>query len=189
MIPVAGVVLAAGMSSRMGEENKLVKVWNDRPLVRHVVDACAQSQLDRFVVVTGHQQHEVEACLPSDVALIQNHEYEQGMAGSIRAGIYRLQGLAAVMVLLGDMPMVEPDHINAMINAFRERDETDAIVVATNEGKWGNPVLFGTAYFGRLKMLDGDRGARALLEENQEHIVPVEIGQAAARDFDTKADF
>ena len=189
VIPIAGVVLAAGRSVRMGEINKLTEEWNGEALVSRVVRAAQSSKLDMFAVVTGHEAESVRAVLPPDCAFTQNDDFAGGMAGSIRAGIYRLQGLAAVMILLGDMPLVSAQHINAMIDAYKTADDSGAIVVATCDGKWGNPVLFGPDHFRALKMLDGDRGARDIIKENSAKVATVEIGVAAVRDFDTPDAF
>ncbi|EFL90759.1 bifunctional protein GlmU [Ahrensia sp. R2A130] len=177
---IGAIVLAAGRSTRFGEENKLLAEWGGKPLVRHVVDAALASQLDRVVVVTGHEPELVEAALQEGIATIQNYEFREGMAGSIRAGSYRLQGHMHVMVLLGDMPLVTSQHIDRMIAAF----DGERIVAATCDGEIGNPVLFPKTQFAPLKCLDGDRGARSLMSENS--TITVEIGQAAARDFDTQ---
>jgi len=179
---IGGIILAAGRSTRFGERNKLLAEWKGKPLVRHVADAALASRLDRVVVVTGHEQEQVEAMLPDDIATIHNYEFWDGMAGSIRAGCYRLQGHMPVMVLLGDMPLVTATHIDRLVASF----DGKGIVAATCEGEIGNPVLFPKSDFVALKSLDGDRGARALL--NGRDISTIEIGQAAARDFDTQAE-
>ena len=135
---IGGIVLAAGRSTRFGEVNKLLAEWNGKPLVRHVVDAALASRLSRVVVVTGHEREQVANVLPDGVATIHNYEFQQGMAGSIRAGCYRLQGHMPVMIMLGDMPLVTATHINQLIAAF----DGEGIVVATCNGKTGNPALF-----------------------------------------------
>ena len=188
-LPISGVILAAGQSTRMGVRNKLLKVWKEKPLVRHVVDAALESELNHVVAVLGHEAARVETALPQDFPTFVNGDFANGMAGSIRAGLYRLQGLAHVMVLLGDMPLLSNDHINALISAFRKQDSEDCIVVATNQGEWGNPVLFGVQYFADLKLLEGDSGARSVMNAHREKIIEVEIGLAAAKDFDTPESF
>ncbi len=188
-VPICGVILAAGQSSRMGEDNKLCMMWHDKPLVQHVLDAVSASRLDRFCVITGHEAERVEALLPRGCATFRNSDYANGMAGSIRAGIYRLQGRAAVMILLGDMPMVESKHIDELISAYSSAASEKAIVVATADGQWGNPVLFGPSYFTALKLLEGDSGARTLIKAHRDHVIEIEIGEAAQRDFDTPESF
>lgn len=184
---VGGIILAAGTSSRMGSENKLVREWNGKPLVRHVYDAASRSKLFRLAVVTGHEREAVEACLPEDAPRTHNGDYANGMAGSIRAGSYRLQGHGPMMILLGDMPLVMSEHINSMIDTYMEADSDKAIIAAACNGDIGNPVLFGKAHFVSLKLLEGDRGGFSLLQNNA--VIAVEIGEAARRDFDTPEAF
>ncbi len=185
---VSGIILAAGLSSRMGEANKLTTPWNGKALVQHVAEAALTSCLDKVVVVTGHEAQDVEAVLPEGCLIAWNGDYAEGMAGSIRCGQYRLQGYGPLMVLLGDMPLLESRHIDALIHAFEQSDD-EAIIVATCNGKWGNPVLFGKDHFVALKLLDGDSGARSVVQKNRDSVVEVEIGQAAKRDFDTPEAF
>ncbi|MFD0917648.1 NTP transferase domain-containing protein [Pseudahrensia aquimaris] len=189
MSEVSGVILAAGTSSRMGVENKLMRVWRGKPLVRHVYDAAVASDLAVVVSVTGHEADLVASCLPGDAAMTCNGDYANGMAGSIRAGLYRLQGHGPVMILLGDMPLVTTHHINAMLDAFQAAASDNAIVVATHEGKIGNPVIFGKEHFAALKLLEGDRGAGELVRNSADTLIKVEIGPAASQDFDTPDAF
>jgi len=188
MSEVTGLILAAGLSSRMGNANKLTTLWNNKPLVWHVANAALASKLDKVLVVTGHDAQSVEATLPDGCLTAWNGDYAEGMAGSIRCGQYRMQGYGPLMILLGDMPLVTSGHIDSMIDEF-EQGNDDTIVVATADGDWGNPVLFGVSHFWALKLLDGDSGARGVVEFNRDKVVEVEIGDAARRDFDTQAAF
>ncbi len=169
----------------MGRANKLTTPWRGKPLVRHVWDAAAGSKLSPLVVVTGHESDAVQAALPAGVHSVHNSDFESGMAGSIRSGIYRLQGHMPVVILLGDMPLVTKDHIDALIAAFEAAGSDKAIVVSTCDGNPGNPVLFGKAHFAALKMLEGDQGAKSVVAAQAGNVIKIEIGEAGRRDFDT----
>lgn len=190
-IRVIAVVLAAGQSTRMGEINKLLAPWQGQPLVTHVVDAALDCDgLSEVVVVTGHQADRVEASMHGNVQFIHNPHYASGMASSLRAAIdwAEHRELDGVLVLLGDMPLVTSAHIDQMLEAFAEAGP-GAIIQATNHGKPGNPVLLPRNLFGELKQIKGDRGARAIIATHSEQVTSVEIGPAAARDFDTPDAF
>lgn len=189
MTKVLGLILAAGQSRRMGAENKLTKLWRGKPLLRHCVDAALESALSEFLIVTGHQADEVKSILPSGVSAVHNPLSEQGMATSLVAGITQLDDDAAVMVLLGDMPMVSSKNIDALIDIYADNNDPEKIVIATCNGKWGNPVIFSPKHRDALLQLSGDRGARGLLRENEQHLLFVEIGNAAQRDFDDANSF
>ena len=185
---VVGLILAAGRSTRMGEANKLLTPFRSKPLLHHVLDAANASRLARTIVVTGHDREKIEALVGDRAVLAHNADYANGMAGSLRNGIYRMQGKYPVLVMLGDMPLIDGVLINRMLDAFEKHDQS-AIVVATHDGRWGNPVLFGTDYFAALKMLDGDEGARSIIRAHRSKVVEVDTGSAAAIDLDTPEAF
>jgi len=189
MVAINGLILAAGHSRRMGVENKLTKQWQGKPLLRHCVDAAMASALENILVVTGHEAQEVAAILPSNCMTVYNPHADQGMSTSLVTGILNLPKDVAVMILLGDMPIVTSPDINRLIDAFLGAGDAAKIVVATIEGQWGNPVIFGPGHRADLLQISGDRGARSLLQNNQKHLIEVEIGLAAGRDFDDTQAF
>ncbi|MEP3015284.1 MAG: nucleotidyltransferase family protein [Hyphomicrobiales bacterium] len=174
----------------MGEVNKLTRAWHGKPLVAHVVDAARSSALANVVVVTGHQAQHVAACVGDDALLVHNPDFATGMASSLRAGIREAQssGADAVLVLLGDMPLVSAADIDRILRAFSEAGNA-AIVQATCQGKPGNPVLIPEAYFDELLEVEGDKGARDLIKRYSAQRMLIEIGTAAARDFDVPEAF
>ncbi len=187
---IIGVVLAAGRSTRMGDVNKLTKIWRGQALVSHVVKAARSSSLGNIVVVTGHQKEKVAQYLENGILTADNPEFSSGMASSLRVGTQMALEMKAdaALILLGDMPLVSTAHIEALIAAFNEQSG-QSIVQASCQGKPGNPVLFPSALFPELLSLAGDSGARDLIKRHLDHHVLVEIGEAAARDFDTPTAF
>jgi molybdenum cofactor cytidylyltransferase len=113
-------------------------------------------------------------------------DYESGLSASLRAGLAALPAEAdAVLVCLGDMPLVTQDLIDRLLDAY-DADEGSLIVVPTHQGKRGNPVLWDRRFFADMAALAGDTGARALLLRHAEHVVEVEWDtDAVLVDFDT----
>lgn len=185
---VAGILLAAGRSQRAEGTNKLLATLGGRPLVRIAAENALASGLLRLVVVTGHMQGQVRDALSGlDVDIVHNPDFAEGMGGSIRTGVQALPAAAeAAMILLADMPDVDAAAIDRLLAAYRP-DAGRAIIVATHAGQRGNPVLFDRIFFDRLARLDGDRGARGLVDDHAGLVGEVEIGAAAARDLDTRA--
>ncbi|MBA5776974.1 NTP transferase domain-containing protein [Stappia sp. F7233] len=183
---VAGILLAAGQSRRMGSGNKLLATIDGRPLVRIAAENALESGLSSVQVVTGHMQAEVEAALSGlGLATTHNPDFADGMAGSIRAGILALpEDADAALILLADMPGITGDVINRLIAAF-DPTEGRTIVVPTMSGKRGNPVLWDRRYFPDLLRLEGDTGARHLIARHADQVAEVEIGEAARLDLDT----
>lgn len=161
---VVGVVLAAGTSSRFGETNKLLAEWADAPLVSHAVDTLLQSVVDEVVVVVGADAERVRTAISDfEVTIIHNDGYAAGQATSVCRGITaaRNHGGDAVVFALGDMPTVNAESINMLVDAYRA-DVGDALAAAY-DGDRGNPVLFGHQHFETLADTTGDTGGREVL--------------------------
>ncbi|WP_422374354.1 NTP transferase domain-containing protein [Roseibium sp.] len=183
---VAAIILAAGKSSRMGGPNKLLARLDDKALIRHAAEAASEASLAQTIVVTGHLGEAVAAEVEGlDITLVHNPDFADGMAGSIRTGMNALAGdIDAVIIMLGDMPRIDAAALGKLLATYRQ-DETSLIVTATAEGKRGNPVLWDRRYFGALKALSGDVGARHIIAENSGFVAEVELGTAARLDLDT----
>lgn len=184
---LAGIVLAAGQSTRMGARNKLLQPLRGKSILRHAVEAQLEAGLSPVFVVTGHEQEAVAAALRElPVRIVHNPDYASGLASSVKVGIAALppQALGAV-VSLGDMPNVTPQVIERLVGAHRDRPEALA-VVPTLFGQRGNPVLLTREIFAAVSLLSGDRGARRLLDEAGERVAEVAFEDPAiAIDVDT----
>ena len=171
---IAAVVLAAGLSSRMGS-NKLLSDLNGRALIKHTVERLQVAAIDEVIVVTGNQADEVKAALAGHkLRFVHNADYAQGLSTSIKAGIAAVDGYDAAFVCLGDMPLIEAADLNRMIAAFKA-DEGRSLVAPVLGRKLGNPVLWGQEHFADLMALTGDRGARSLIETRRDQIVEVAV--------------
>jgi len=176
---VAAVVLAAGHSSRMGD-NKLLVELDGQPLIRHAVRAALASRAHPVVVVTGNQAERVRAALTGlDVVFAHNSDFASGMASSLRTGVMAVPNAAAAMICLGDMPRVTAMHLDQLIAAFGEAGDDGTIIVPTCERKRGNPVVWGRDHFGEIGELSGDVGARSLIERHASRVRTVAIDDPA----------
>ena len=193
---VAAVVLAAGRSSRYlagggAEASKLVAEYRGEPMVRRVARAALASCARPVVVVTGHARMDVEAALAGlPLAFAFNPDFGSGLASSLKTGVAALPEAAlGAVVLLGDMPDVEAEMIDRIIEAFAAHPDASA-AVPVHAGRRGNPVLLGRALFSAVARLEGDEGARRLLREAASgRVVEVPFDAAAvALDIDTSDD-
>ena len=183
---VAAIILAAGRSTRMGA-NKLLEQLNGKPLVRHVAEAALASKAHPIIVVTGHQQERVEAELEVlNLDFIHNPDFADGLSSSLKAGVAVLPAeVTAVIVLLGDMPLVTAEAMDAVIMAFEASPEKIA-AVPVHKGEWGNPVLLSRSVFGEVATLQGDAGARKLLQGRARDVLEVPVASDAVLiDLDT----
>jgi molybdenum cofactor cytidylyltransferase len=183
---VAAIVLAAGRSTRMGPQNKLLAGIGGKPMVRHAVEAALASRARPVLVVTGHQNADVTAALSRlDVGLVPNPDYATGLASSLRTGIRAVPANCdGALILLGDMPRIAPEHLDRLLDAFAAAPE--AIVVPVHEGRQGNPILWPRRCFPVLTQLEGDAGAKRLIAAHREHVREVPMGTSAIfADVDT----
>ena len=186
-IPVAAIVLAAGRSTRMGADNKLLCEVAGKPLLRHAVESALASTARPVLVVTGHQRSEVEAALTGlAVTMVANPAYASGLASSLKAGIGALpRQIGGALVALGDMPLLRPADLDCLIAAFVAA-HGQAIIVPTHRGQRGNPVVWPAACFAEILALKGDVGARQLFAAHAEQIREVPLDAAAIlADIDT----
>ncbi|MEQ9814238.1 MAG: molybdopterin-binding/glycosyltransferase family 2 protein [Azospirillaceae bacterium] len=184
---IAAIVLAAGQSRRMGGINKLLASVGGKAMVRHAVDAALDSGVAETVVVTGHESDAVEAALVgSGARFVHNPDFAAGLSTSVAAGIGALGPVIdAALIILGDMPYVTGAHLRRLIDAYAPL-EGRAIVVPTVAGKRGNPVLWDRRFFGAMRGLSGDVGARHLIGEHGDLVHEVALDDdALALDIDT----
>lgn len=188
---IAAIILAAGLSSRFktrAEETKLVVPLFGKPLIRHVAEAALASRARPIFVVVGHGATQVENALDNlDLSFIFNPDYRSGLASSLKAGMAALpETVAGVLVLLADMPLVSANLIDRLIQAFEDLSRVPLAVVPVRARLRGNPVLIGRDLFDSLTHLEGDKGARALLEAAGDDVLEYFIDdEAIAIDIDT----
>ena len=185
---IAGVVLAAGLSRRMGQA-KLLLDWGGAPVLRHAVQRVLAAGLDEVVVVTGPDAAPLTPALAGlAVRRAVNPDPAAGQAGSVVAGVAALgPAIEAAVLALGDQPTVSPDVIRALVAVWRATGRPIAAPVY-RDGR-GNPVLFARAVFPELLVLAGDAGARAVVAADPARVAVVTVDAAMPPDVDTPEDY
>ncbi|MEX0799972.1 MAG: nucleotidyltransferase family protein [Dehalococcoidia bacterium] len=192
--PVAGVILAAGGSARMGEPKQLLPL-DGRPILQHVIDAAQSSCLGEIVVVLGAEAEAVGAALrlPERARTVVNPGFAEGQSTSLRAGLRSLDDeVEAAAVLLGDQPGVSAELIDRVVAAYRAGGRPVARPVYTTSGSRtvpGHPVVLSRAVWPEVEKLTGDQGARALLARHDDWLLEAPIEGEPPPDIDTREDY
>ena len=162
---VAGILLAAGASTRIGRPKQLLN-WRREPLVKHVARAALDAGLSPVIVVTGSSGDLVGNALSDlQLGIVDNPNWKSGQASSVQTGLNALPAnTGSVVFLLADQPQIPPDLVRALIE---KHTRTLAPVIAPRvEGQRGNPVLFDRSTFPDLLALEGDTGGRAIFSRD-----------------------
>jgi molybdenum cofactor cytidylyltransferase len=188
-VPVAAIVLAAGLATRMGSQ-KLLLPLRGRPILAGAVDAALGSRADGTFVVVGHEAEAVAASLGDrPVTVVTNPDFGLGLSTSLQAGLRAAgEGVAAAILLLGDQPFVTSALLDRLIARFAETGS--AIVRPSVGGRPINPVLMSARLFPEVFAQTGDVGGREIVERHRGEIclVPVDDPLVAV-DIDTIADY
>ena len=187
---IVGLILAAGASRRMGpERNKLILRIGDRPLLRRVVDVFRDAEVEPIFAVLGHQADVVEPTLGGGIDVIRHEDWAQGMGSSIARGVSSIEAAHhpdAFLLCVGDLPGLRASAVRSVRDVFVREGNADSIVVPTFEGSEGHPVLFGRSHAKTLAALQGDLGARKILEANASSVIRVPVADdGILRDVDT----
>jgi molybdenum cofactor cytidylyltransferase len=160
---VAGVVLAAGSSSRINGLKQLIQ-FRDKPLVTYAVEAAINGGLEPIVVVVGGNGSAIRETIQGlGVNIVDNLASLRGQGSSVKVGLDAIgEKTEAVVFLLADMPLVSSELIRALVG--RHRKTLSSVVVPYAQGKRGNPVLFDRVTFNALRTIEDERGGRAIFE-------------------------
>ena len=186
---IGAVILAAGVSSRMGEPKQLLRLGG-KTLLEQVLDNARSAAVDEIVVVLGAAAENIRQQIDlSHTKVVINSSYQQGMGTSLGAGLAALDpAINAVLILLGDQPFVRPTTLDRICEEYRRSHAQ--IVIPLYHGFRGNPVLLDRSVFPEVMALSGDVGCRAIFGNHLKGIVKLPVDDVGILlDIDSKADF
>jgi molybdenum cofactor cytidylyltransferase len=191
------VVLAAGGARRYGGDQKLVAEVPDAEgrrasLVRVAIGQLRRAGLCDVLAVVGHEEERVRSRLEGlGVEIVSNPAHANGMSTSVKAGVRaaleRGPETAGILIALGDQPLLDEQIVPRLVDAF-ESSAGARIVAPRYRGVRGNPVVFSRELADELLAIDGDHGARAVIDRDPARVLTVDFESAAPLDVDTPDD-
>lgn len=185
----AAIVLAAGSSSRLGRPKQL-EPWGRSNLLGHVVANVCGFGVEEVWVVLGH---EVERVLDEtdlgDAGVVENPEWEEGIASSLRVGLDALTRLSrcdTALIVIGDQPDVSADVVTELLGSHARSGKP--VTIPKYRYSWGNPVLVDRSLWARVMSLEGDDGAKRLWQAHPEWVNEVWFSDPPPKDVDTESD-
>ncbi|MFF2587650.1 NTP transferase domain-containing protein [Peribacillus butanolivorans] len=193
MLKVGAVILAAGMSTRMGKP-KLLLPLNGQPLFKHALKATVDVSLQPIVLIAGHYIEEIRHYTHDfeDIEIIYNQNYANGMASSLKLGIQAVKkDVDAVMVFLADQPLVSKSIVQLLIDHYKaHKHEGIRIVRSKYKEDLGHPILFDAELFNEFDSIEGDQGGKEIIKKYTQLTKIISFdNQMWGMDVDTPEDY
>tara|TARA_B100001063_G_scaffold64316_1_gene58326 strand:- start:1869 stop:2510 length:642 start_codon:yes stop_codon:yes gene_type:complete len=190
---VACFILAAGMSKRMGSENKLLKKYKNKIIINQTLKNHSESKLEKLNIIIGHDKESLKDTLRNfQIGVIENDNYMSGMLSSIkRINDYIDNEVTGIMISLADMPLVSSKDINSILDTFLLHDEKKICIPEFN-GRLGNPIIIPLEIYKKIiqnENLLKDKGLKSTILDGKFDIVRARSSSGVLKDFDTQKDF
>ena len=190
---IACFILAAGMSKRMGPENKLLKKYKNNIILNQTLKNHFESKLKILNIVIGYDKESIKKNLRDfNIQIIENLNYMSGMLSSIKEINNHVdENITGIMISLADMPLVSSEDINSIIDAFLFHNE-EKICIPESKGRFGNPMIIPVGIYKKIiqnKNLLKDKGLKSTILDGKFDIIRISTSNGVLKDFDTQEDF
>ena len=188
---IKGILLAAGQSRRLKNENKLIKIFKDKPLIHHALNSVQNSKIKKLIIVLGYQFKEVKKNIKKNkkIIFVHNKNYKNGMSSSIKSGLKKISKKdKGFIILQSDMPFVKTSDINKIYNSLiRKKYLVHALKY---KNRIGNPIGFDISILNKFKKIKGNIGAKYMVKrlKNSTNFIKVS-SEKVFKDFDRASDF
>ena len=192
LLKINAILLAAGLSDRMQGPNKLLLDINGESVISRTYNALIASEVGEVVVVTGRDESAIRGVISLDTRgrFAYNEFFHNGMTSSIQTGLRVISKDAALMICLGDMPLLKSTDYDLLIKAFKQDGSSDKILVPWFKEKRANPVIFGTDYFEEIMTHTSPNGCAGVIKNHSEKVLNLKVdSERFIRDVDTPGDY
>ena len=188
---ITAILLAAGQSKRLKDENKLTKLFKGKPLINHILFSLIKSKVNKIIIVLGFEHLKIKTKLlkSKKINFAINKNYKKGMSSSIKTGLKKLpKNSKGFLIVLGDMPNITKTTINKICLSITKSDKE--IILPKFKNKTGNPIGFKQSMIKNIYKIKGDRGAKNIIKQNNKKIKFLNINsKSILTNLNTKRNF
>jgi len=188
---ITAILLAAGQSKRLKDENKLTKLFKGKPLINHILYSLIKSKVNKIIIVLGFEHLKIKTKLLKNkkINFVVNKNYKKGMSSSIKTGLKKLpKNSKGFLIVLGDMPNITKTTINKICLSIIKSDKE--IILPKFKNKKGNPIGFKYSMIKNIYKIKGDRGAKNIIKKNKKKIKFLNINsKSILTNLNTKRNF
>ena len=188
---IKAILLAAGQSKRMKSENKLIKLYKNKPLINYSLNVLKKSKVNKIIIVLGHQHKEVKKIIKKNKKIIftYNKNYKQGMASSIKTGLKKIsKNDKGFIVAQSDMPFVKQSDINKICKSIKTKKFL--VHALKYKNRLGNPIGFDISLIKKFKNIKGQFGAKFMVKRLKNRTNFINTSSLKSfKDFDKVSDF
>ena len=188
---IKAILLAAGQSKRMKSENKLIKLYKNKPLINYSLNVLKKSKVNKIIIVLGHQHKELKKIIKKNKKIIftYNKNYKKGMASSIKIGLKKIsKNDKGFIVAQSDMPFVKQSDINKICRSINSKKFL--VHALKYKNRVGNPIGFDSSLIKKFKNIKGQFGAKFMVKrlKNRTNFIKTKSIKSF-KDFDKASDF
>ena len=188
---IKAILLAAGQSKRMKSENKLIKLYKNKPLISYSLNVLTKSKVNKIIIVLGHQHKELKKIIKKNKKIIftYNKNYKKGMASSIKIGLKKIsKNDKGFIIAQSDMPFVKQSDINKICRSINSKKFL--VHALKYKNRVGNPIGFDSSLIKKFKNIKGQFGAKFMVKrlKNRTNFIKT-MSIKSFKDFDKASDF
>ena len=188
---ITAILLAAGQSKRLFNQNKLTKNYKGKPLINHAVQSIIKSKIEKLIIVLGFEYLKVKKKINKNkkIKFTINHNYTRGIASSIKCGLKKISNKSdGFIIVQADMPEIGKNILNKLYKEIKTNKKE--IFVPRKNNKIGNPIGFKLSMINQLKKISGNRGAKFIIKRNKSKIKYIRTKSLGIfKDIDLNKDF
>ncbi|MBT3427981.1 MAG: nucleotidyltransferase family protein [Gammaproteobacteria bacterium] len=191
MLKIGALILAAGSSRRFGDDKRRSRLASGQRLLETTIANVNPRFAEIMVILRQDDNHLAEELQKQFRGLLTYLAPDSalGMGHSLSDGIKQVSSWQASAIFMGDMPFIQPETIELLLDRYSLHESNQPIIVPTCQGRTGHPVIFSKAYYPELTVLTGDEGAKSIVRAYADHVIQVPcLDSGVLRDIDVPED-